>query len=387
MVSENYISFRHEHYIPFGHDRIDSSMEGLVIEGQVAPKKSRFFSRVKRRLLKHIWLVRIGLIASAILGVYLFFSLLGFVFGKAGLTNYTEVISNFIFAPKAEVESVNGRTNILILGKGGQGHEASDLTDSIIFASVSHQSSGISLFSLPRDIWIPAIRAKINSAYYWGKQKEEGGGLILAKSTVEEIVGVPVHYGIVIDFSGFIKIVDVIGGIEVDVDRDFVDEKYPIPGRENDLCDSDPLFACRYETIKFEKGKQVMNGDMALKFVRSRNAEGEEGTDLARAARQQKILLAIRQKVMSPRVLLSPKKVLAIWKVARDSLETDITAPEAAILLRRALIARETLRSFVLDEELLTHPPVSPRYDNQYVFIPKDGNWDRVHDWVSQRFP
>src|SRR3989304_3202257 len=323
MVSENYISFRHEHYIPFGHDRIDSSMEGLVIEGQVAPKKSRFFSRVKRRLLKHIWLVRIGLIASAILGVYLFFSLLGFVFGKAGLTNYTEVISNFIFAPKAEVESVNGRTNILIL----------------------------------------------------------------AKSTVEEIVGVPVHYGIVIDFSGFIKIVDVIGGIEVDVDRDFVDEKYPIPGRENDLCDSDPLFACRYETIKFEKGKQVMNGDMALKFVRSRNAEGEEGTDLARAARQQKILLAIRQKVMSPRVLLSPKKVLAIWKVARDSLETDITAPEAALLLRRALIARETLRSFVLDEELLTHPPVSPRYDNQYVFIPKDGNWDRVHDWVSQRFP
>src|SRR3989304_1952317 len=194
MVSENYISFRHEHYIPFGHDRIDSSMEGLVIEGQVAPKKSRFFSRVKRRLLKHIWLVRIGLIASAILGVYLFFSLLGFVFGKAGLTNYTEVISNFI------------------LGKGGQGHEASDLTDSIIFASVSHQSSGISLFSLPRDIWIPAIRAKINSAYYWGKQKEEGGGLILAKSTGEEVGGGAGHHGISVDFSGFIKIVDVIGG-------------------------------------------------------------------------------------------------------------------------------------------------------------------------------
>jgi len=362
-------------------------MDEVVIEGQAAPKKSRFFSRIKRRLFKHIWLVRIGLVVSLVVGAYLFFSLLGFVFGKAGLTNYTEVISNFIFAPQAKVESVNGRTNILILGKGGQGHEASDLTDSLIFASVSHQNPGISIFSLPRDIWIPAIRAKINSAYYWGKQKQEGGGLILAKSTVEEIVGVPIHYGVVIDFSGFVKIVDVVGGIEVNVDLDFVDEKYPLPGKEDDLCDGDPLLACRYETIKFEKGKQMMDGETALKFVRSRNAAGEEGTDLARAARQQKVLLAIRQKIMSARVLLSPKKVLAIWKVARDSLETDITPAEAAVLLRRALTAKETLKNYVLDEGLLTHPPISPRWDNQYVFIPKDDNWDKVRDWVFQRLP
>lgn len=362
-------------------------MEDVVIEGQAAPKKSRFFSRVKRRLLKHIWLVRIGLVVSVILGGFLFFSLLGFIFGKVGLTNYTEVVTNFIFAPAAKIESVAGRTNLLILGKGGQGHEASDLTDSIIFASVSQGSSGISLFSLPRDIWIPAIRAKINSAYYWGKQKEDGGGLILAKSTVEEIVGTPVHYGIVVDFTGFIKIVDVIGGIEVDVDRGFIDERYPLPGKENDLCDGDPIFACRYETVKFDKGKQMMSGDMALKFVRSRNAEGEEGTDLARAARQQKVLLAIRQKVLTPRVLISPRKLLAIWNTVRDSVETDISASEGAILLRRILAGRGKFQTWVLDEELLTHPPVSPRYDNQYVFIPKAGDWSEVHNWLFQRLP
>jgi LCP family protein required for cell wall assembly len=354
---------------------------------EFAPKKDRTFQRIKRRLLKHVWLVRIGLVTSIFLGVYLFFALTGFVFEKVGLTNYTEVITNFIFAPTSKIESVGGRTNILILGKGGQGHEASNLTDSIIFASVSHPNSGISLFSLPRDIWIPAIRAKINSAYYWGKQKEEGGGLILAKSTVEEIVGVPVHYGMVVDFSGFIKIVDVVGGVEVDVERGFVDEKYPIPGRENDLCDGDPVFACRYETIKFEEGKQVMNGDTALKFVRSRNAEGREGTDLARAARQQKVLLAIRQKVLTPGVLVSPKKLLAIWNVVKDSVETDISASQGAILLRRALAGRGKFQTYVLDEELLTNPPISPRWDNQYVFIPKAGDWGQIHSWVSQRLP
>ena len=362
-------------------------MEEVTQVGEFAPKKPRTFQRIKRRLLKHIWLVRIGLVASILLAGFLFIALTGFIFEKVGVTNYGKVISNFIFAPEAKVASSDGRTNILILGKAGEGHEASDLTDSIIFASVSHQSSGLSLFSLPRDIWVPAIRAKINSAYYWGKQREEGGGLILAKSTVEEIVGTPVHYGMVVDFSGFIKIVDVIGGIEVGVEREFVDEKYPIPGKENDLCDGDPVFACRYETIKFEKGKQMMNGDTALKFVRSRNAAGEEGTDLARAARQQKVLLAIRQKVLTPGVLISPKKLLTIWKTVRDSVETEISASEGAVLLRRALAGREKFQTYVLDEELLTHPPVSPRYDNQYVFIPKAGDWSEVHRWVFQRLP
>lgn len=263
---------------------------------------------------------------------------------------------------------------------------ASELTDTIIFASVSHNNSRVTVVSLPRDIWIPAIRAKINSSYYWGKQKKEGGGLILAKSTVEEIVGSPVHYGMVVDFSGFIKIVDVIGGVAVDVERGFVDEEYPIPGRENDLCDGDPVFACRYETIKFEKGRQMMNGETALKFVRSRNAEGEEGTDIAREARQQKVITAMKEKGLSPSTLLNPRKVFAIWRVLRDSLETDLDTPSAAILARR-LISNKSTRSFVLPEDFLENPPISPRYDNQYVFVPKAGDWSEINKWVLERLP
>ena len=337
---------------------------------EFAPKKDRTFQRIKRRLLKHVWLVRIGLLASIFLGTYLFFALIG-----------------FIFAHVSKVETMAGRINILILGKGGEGHAASDLTDTIIFASISHTKPAISIFSLPRDIWVPEIRAKINSAYYWGKQRKEGGGLILAKSTVEEIVGQPVHYGLVVDFSGFIKIVDVLGGIEVDVERAFVDGKYPIPGKENDECNGDKEFKCRYETVKFENGIRLMDGETALKFVRSRNAQGEEGTDIARAARQQKVLIAIREKILSTKILLSPRKLLDISKVFKDSIESDISADVGAILIRRALDAREEISTFVLAEELLINPPISPRYDNQYVFVAKAGDWSEVNKWVSERLP
>ena len=337
---------------------------------EFAPKRDRTFQRIKRRLLKHIWLVRIGLLASIFLGAYLFFALIGFV-----------------FAPASKVETMAGRTNILILGKGGEGHAASDLTDTIIFASISHTKPAISIFSLPRDIWIPEIRAKINSAYYWGKQRKEGGGLILAKSSVEEIVGSPVHYGLVVDFTGFTKIVNVLGGIEIGVERAFVDEKYPVPGRENDECDGDKEFKCRYETVKFEKGIRLMDGETALKFVRSRNAQGEEGTDIARAARQQKVLIAIREKVLSPKILFSPRKLLAISKVFKNSIESDISRDAGAILIRRALDASEEISTFVLADELLLNPPISPRYDNQYVFTPRGGNWGQVHKWISERLP
>lgn len=362
-------------------------MEEVVEVTEFVPKKSRFFQRAKRRLLKYVWLVRLGLLTSFIAGLYLFFVVFGFIFEKAGITNYGQVIYNFLIAPSSRVESIGGRTNVLILGKGGEGHAASDLTDTIIFASISLGKPAISLFSLPRDIWIPEIRAKVNSAYYWGEQKQEGGGLILAKSTVEEIGGQPVHYALVVDFSGFVKIIDVLGGIMVEVERSFIDEKYPIPGKENDLCEGDKEYRCRYETVSFEKGVQIMDGETALKFVRSRNAEGEEGTDIARAGRQQKVLLGIRQKVLSPRTFLSPLKLIRIWRVVRDSIESDIPAEKGAVLIRKAFNAREKVNTFVLAEELLLNPPALPRFDYQYVFIPKEGDWSEVHKWILERLP
>lgn len=364
--------------------------EEILISKKIS-KRKLWTSRVKRRLFKHVWVLRAALFLIGVTGVYLTILLIGLVVKKTQIPFYFGLARDFIFISDDNVKSFEGNTNIILLGKGGKNHKASDLTDTIIFTSISHSNFSISLISIPRDIWIPELRAKLNSTYYWGNQKKEGGGLILAKSTVEQIVGEPVHYALVVDFEGFKHVIDVLESVEVEVERTFVDEKYPIVGREDDECDGDIEFKCRYETVKFEMGIRTMDGDTALKFVRSRNAEGDEGTDFARAERQQKVINAIKERVLSSEILFSPKKLIELKNVLLEYSESDIDSTAAASLSRRILQSRNNVSSHLLAEELLENPPKSPRYDNLYVFIPKTEDplsgsgqvWSRVHEWVG----
>lgn len=349
-------------------------------------------SRLKRRILSHVWSVRITLILFLLVFVFFLFLLIINIISKSRVGYYIALGSDFIFTPPDKIQEIDGKVNLLILGKGGLNHQGPDLTDTMIFVSINPKDNSIITISLPRDIWIPELRAKLNSTYYWGNQKKPGGGLALTKSKVESITGQTVQYGAVIDFEGFKQIIDTLGGISVNVENSFVDEKYPIAGRENDNCGGDPELKCRYEIISFEKGRQTMNGETALKFIRSRNAVGDEGTDFARAARQEKVITAIKEKILSTKVLLSPKKLLQIKKIVMEHVETDINPEAAAILARYLFSARGNIKTNVLSEDFLINPPKSEKYDNLYVFIPKDGNpstgsgqdWDKVHEWVKE---
>lgn len=349
------------------------------------PKRHIRYSRFKRRILKHVWPIRIFLITLALL-----------VFGVFGLFvyNLTEVFSfgsaliaakNFILAPKEKLRSEDGRTNVLVMGIGGKGHEGSDLTDTILFVSVSLDKPSVRIISIPRDLWIPELRAKVNSAYYWGNQKNLGGGITMAKLSVSEVLGKKVHYGVVVDFSAFKRVIDELGGIEVNVETGFTDPMYPIAGRENDECGGDPLYKCRYESITFDKGLQKMDGETALKFVRSRHAEGDEGTDIAREARQQKVIEGMKNKLLTPQTFLSPKKIISIWKIADESVETDLDLEASSVLARKFYNARDSIVSVLIPENLLINPPISNVYDRLYVFIPSAGNgkWEEIHKWVQ----
>jgi len=296
--------------------------------------------------------------------------------------NYLGLFSDFIFTPVSKIQSTDSRVNVLILGKSGEGHAAPDLTDTIMFSSISFNNSSIRLISIPRDIWIPEIRAKINSAYYWGKEKDNDG-LFLSKNLVEGILGQPIHYVVVFDFSSFIKMIDVLGGIEVNVEESFVDEKYPIAGRENDFCDGDKLYKCRFETITFKEGNQLMNGETALKFVRSRNALGSEGTDIAREQRQQKIIVAVKNTILSSNTLLSPRKIWGIWNILKDTVETNFDESSAVVVARKIFDAREDIKSSVIPENFLINPPISSKYDNQYIFVPKNGSFSYIQEWLK----
>ncbi len=307
------------------------------------------------------------------------------IFNNPKIKGFLSLASDFVKTPVSKVSSYQDRTNILVMGKAGKDHAGGDLTDTMILVSVSLNKPSIVMISLPRDLWIPEIRAKINSSYHYG-------GMALAKASTETALGVPVHYGIVLDFSGFKDIVDVLGGINVTVENSFTDNLYPITGRENDLCNGDKqslstikTFKCRYEVLHFDAGQQFMNGETALKFVRSRHAEGDEGTDIAREARQQKVITAIENKLMDPKVFLNPKKDLAIWKVVMSTIETDIPTSSAVIIARKVFNARRSVNKYLIPDNLLVNPPTSPKYDKQYVFTPKLGNgrWEDIHKWVT----
>ncbi len=293
-----------------------------------------------------------------------------------------KLVSSFFNPNSLSIKETDGRTNIILLGKGGLGHEAPDLTDTIIFVSIPQSGGNIVMLSLPRDIWVMDLRTKLNSVYYWGNQKNKGGGLKLVKEATKDFVGQEVHYVMVVDFNLFKQIIDEMGGIVVDVENSFIDERFPISGKENDLCDGDTDFKCRYQTISFNKGLQHMDGETALKFVRSRNAEGDEGTDLARGARQEKVVTAIKNKLLTKEILLNPKKVKAVKNILINNVETDLEIENWPILARYAFDSRENLVSTTIPQDFLEVPPKQKLYDNLYVFIPKSGNWDYFQEWV-----
>jgi LCP family protein required for cell wall assembly len=346
-------------------------------------RKRAFWSRTKRRVLGHVWLAR-GVILAGLLGIVILIVFIGFEVLKGSVVGkYAGLARNFLVPTEASLGIVRDNVNILLMGKGGQGHDAPDLTDTMVIVSIGVVNKKVSLISIPRDLWVDDLKAKVNTAYYYGNQKKQGGGVILAKSTVEEIVGIPINYAAVVDFNAFKDVIDVMGGVVVDVKNGFIDKQFPIPGKENDLCNGDRTFACRYETVEFKSGIQTMDGETALKFVRSRHAIGDEGTDLAREARQQFIISAIVRKAETPSVFLSPTKISKLIDVVNKNIETDIEPSAAFALMRYVFNARNDVKSYSIPSELLINPPIESKYLNQYVFLPTGGTWDEIHNWVN----
>ncbi len=312
-----------------------------------------------------------------------------FVFAlRVGSKGVLKIISDLrrsglpIVTKEIELRQKNGRTNILLLGLEGNGDEE-NLTDSLIFVSVKLENNKVMLISIPRDLWVPSMKAKVNTAYHYGEKKKPGGGLILAKASVEETLGQPVHYVVCLDFDGFKRAVDLLGGVEIEVERTFDDYKYPIPGKEDAYPES-----TRYEHLHFDTGEQLMDGERALKYVRSRYAQGPEGSDFARSARQQRFLLAFKKKVLSRETFLNPKKIVELVKTFGDSVDMDIPleayAPFLKLFLevKQANIKKAILNSGEGGNGGVLYEPETEEYDDQFVLMPKNDDWKVVKDYV-----
>lgn len=323
---------------------------------------------------------------------------------------------HLLFDKGVVLKQTNNNINILLLGIGGGGHDGPNLTDTIILASINKKNNRVVLTSIPRDLWVPSLTTgikKINEAYNDGESKRKGGGLIEAKAIVGKITGQDVDYGIRIDFSGFVKAVDVIGGLDINVDKAFDDNAYPISGKENDECgnteediklytqsgtasaDLDLIkFPCRYKHINFDKGLQHMDGETALEFVRSRHATGEEGTDFARSKRQEKIIKVFKDKVLSASTLINPIKLISLYDVVKGSIDMDINQNELDDFIRLAQEMRTAvIQSATVDygdqktqrPGLLINPPITSEFSYTWVLIPRigNGNFTEIQDYIK----
>ena len=351
-------------------------------------------SKLRRLTARYFPQIRIGLIiVGFILLVLIFRALLPF-FVSGGRIIRGAISGGVSLTSQSaeELQGENGRVNLLILGISGEERAGIDLTDTIIFLSTDPKTGNALILSLPRDIWIASMRAKLNTAYHYGNQKKPGGGLVLAKAAVAEILDQPADYGLVINFGGFEQIIDILGGVAVNVENSFDDYFYPIPGKENDECEGNPEYRCRYEHLHFNAGEQIMDSERALKYVRSRYAEGEEGTDYARSRRQQRLLVAIKSKLFSPRVFCNPFKLVQLIKVAQQNFETDISQKDWGGMAKLLLKMRSAnLKSEVLDggaeskEGYLIIPSPDPeRYDNHWVLIPRTGDWEEIQKYLRE---
>lgn len=279
-----------------------------------------------------------------------------------------------------DLKSQDGRTNILLLGIGGGTHAGADLTDTILVVSLVPSTKKMAMISVPRDIWSDTLKDKVNSAYHYGEEKKQGGGLTLAKVIVEDVVGLPIHYVLLIDFSGFESIIDIVGGIDITVPNAFTDPEFPIAGKENDLCDGDPQFRCRYESVSFISGSQHMDGETALTYIRSRHAEGDEGSDFARGRRQQEVLVALQETLKNPTTWLPPSRAMLLFKAFDQASTTDMRIGELATVGKTIVKtqSKETKRISFID--MLVEPPLWMY--GRYTLVPKE-SFSVIHDFIK----
>jgi LCP family protein required for cell wall assembly len=354
----------------------------------------------KRKTRKRIILFLASFLIVSIVGYvgYAFYwpisNILGQIFKNPG------VVLSFFKEPSSALKSTDGKTNILLLGidkranvpytfngpNGKQEHNGF-LSDTIIIISADLNTKQVSLISIPRDIWVSfpswtgfhASEGKINSAYSLGDSYGyPGGGLALAERVVSEHLGIPIHYGARIDFEGFKQVINTLGGIDITVDKTFDDYNYPVEGKETAFC-PDGTFNCRFLHLHFDAGPNHMDGDTALKYVRSRTGTNGEGSDFARARRQQKVIQAVFKEAISLNTLLNPAKLKSLLESLGQSVETnfDFATSTAAIKLAKQITV-DNMKTFVLDPSTgLMYSPSPDAYGGAYVIIPKN-SWQEV---------
>ncbi len=243
----------------------------------------------------------------------------------------------------------HGPVNVLLIGadKGideGCTETSYQLTDTLILVRFDPASGRAGMMSIPRDLYVPMPgrgARKITTAYAIGERGTPGGGPELLRETIEENLDVPVHRYVRVDVHGFERIVDELGGIEIDVPPSRYDPSVGLydPAYPDDNCGT--------VVVTFPPGHQRMNGKEALQYARSRKTT----SDFDRSRRQMDVLMAIRRRAAAPRMVTRlPRLLPALF----DTVATDFSAREVASLVAPAMdVGAQDIDRYPIDAEVV----------------------------------
>ncbi|HKP54485.1 MAG TPA: LCP family protein [Chloroflexia bacterium] len=263
--------------------------------------------------------------------------------------------------------SDKGSINILLLGLDFRGEENDTRADTQIVVHIDLAAKTASMLSIPRDLWvtIPGFgEGRINSSYQLGENNKDtipGGGPNLAMSTIQQNFGIPIHYFAQVDFVGFERVLDAMGGIMVDVPRPLVDNEYPLVN----------FGATR---IYIPAGLQHMDGRTALQYARSRHADN----DIGRNARQQQVLLALKQQGLNLNIV---SHLTDIVNELAGAVKTDLTFLQLTALAQLAKdIGPSSIQTLLIDIPLVNPTVLVSGAD---VLMP---DWSLIRPKVLQMF-
>jgi polyisoprenyl-teichoic acid--peptidoglycan teichoic acid transferase len=232
----------------------------------------------------------------------------------------------------------NERVNILLMGIDSRPGETDPArTDVMMVVSVDPLTKRVAMLSIPRDLWVPIPgfgENRINTAYFDGEAKKlPGGGPALAEKTIQYNFGVHINYYIVVNFGGFKKGVDALGGVTIDVPHDINDPSFP-----------DDVYG--FKGLVITKGVHHFNGQEALDYARTRHQD----SDFGRMRRQQQVLVAVKEQALTAETLL---KIPALWAARDNAVWTDLTLDK---IIAFAQLAREVkaddIKEAVVDESM-----------------------------------
>jgi len=245
-----------------------------------------------------------------------------------------------------EAADIQERINVLLLGLDRRPDDPPDApsrTDTIAILSLDPYSDTAGVLSIPRDMWVEIpdghggyIEGRINVAYELaetGQVPHPEGGPGLMEDTIMHNFGIPIDYYVVLDFVDFIRIIDALGGIDIDVPEYVYDPAY----QECHTCPVTP--------VVFEPGPQHMDGHRALAYARIRFGS----SDFARIERQQQIMRAALRKALDLGLLLDPRKLKSLYEQFRSAVDTDISLPRAlGLALKVRQIPEELIKTMSL---------------------------------------